>query len=451
MQDKPLAKTYRNLEVSQIMGAVQAGNSCAVVGIGSSGKSNLLRFLQRPDILEDRLGPEWDRYLLIYVDGNKLIEHSVWGLLELMLHQTTLALEERDGAATEIIGAIDELYDKSIQTQAREFAVRYLDRALHLVRTRLDLRLVFLLDEFDALYKQLPATGFSALRALRDEHKYRLTYLVATRQEWRLLRNEPTVTEAFEELVSPQIIWLGPYSEPDARDMLERLAARHGKPLDGFTQRTILKETGGHPGLLSAAYKTAVEYLKPLERSLRSSTRVWDECRRIWYSLPADEQQMVGTLAADPDNNPPTGPVLARLRNKGLVTEIAHLRYALFSNLFRDCIVQLKLHTGPQIRVDRALRTIEIGDKQIEGLPPLPFNLLDYLERHRERACSRAELIRHLYPDESQHDSTGSADGRLDTVVTRLRRAIEDDPGEPRYILTVRGHGYRLADGQAGT
>jgi DNA-binding winged helix-turn-helix (wHTH) protein len=450
MQDQPLSKTYRHREVTQILSTIQAGDSCAVIGIGSAGKSNLLRFLQRSDILEDRLGPEWDRYLFVYVDGNKLIECSTWGLLELMLHQTTLALEERDGTAAEIVDRLDELYDKVIQAETRDFAVRYLDRALHQVRQRLGLRLVFLLDEFDALYEQLPASGFSALRALRDEHKYRLCYLVATRQEWRRLRQEPAVTEAFEELVSPQTVWVGPYAEPDAREMLDRLATRHDKPLDGSTQRAILKETGGHPGLLRAAYRTAVERPIALGRSLRSSHRILDECRRIWYSLPSAEQQAVGGMAAAPGNNPPTGPVLARLRDKGLVIELAPSKYALFSRLFGDCIVRLKLHTGAQVCVDRDLHIVLVGDRRIHDLPPLPFKLIDYLERHRDRACSRVELIRHLYPDEPETEGT-SADGRLDTNVRRLREAIELDSSDPQYVLTVRGYGYRLSDGQAGT
>ena len=32
----------------------------------------------------------------------------------------------------------------------------------------------------------------------------------------------------------------------------------------------------------------------------------------------------------------------------------------------------------------------------------------------------------------------------VDVQMTRLRRKIEDDPGEPKYLLTVRGQGYRL-------
>jgi len=34
----------------------------------------------------------------------------------------------------------------------------------------------------------------------------------------------------------------------------------------------------------------------------------------------------------------------------------------------------------------------------------------------------------------------------IDVQVTRLRRKIEPDPGFPRYLRTVRGHGYRLVD-----
>ena len=38
-----------------------------------------------------------------------------------------------------------------------------------------------------------------------------------------------------------------------------------------------------------------------------------------------------------------------------------------------------------------------------------------------------------------------AAGGRaVDVAVTRLRRKIESTPGAPRYLLTVRGRGYRL-------
>ena len=44
------------------------------------------------------------------------------------------------------------------------------------------------------------------------------------------------------------------------------------------------------------------------------------------------------------------------------------------------------------------------------------------------------------------HPPTADATGRaIDVQVTRLRRKIEPDPKNPRYLQTVRGIGYRLA------
>jgi DNA-binding response OmpR family regulator len=47
-------------------------------------------------------------------------------------------------------------------------------------------------------------------------------------------------------------------------------------------------------------------------------------------------------------------------------------------------------------------------------------------------------------------DSAGIADTRLDSIVKRVRKRIEPDPQEPRYLLTVRGHGFQLLDNLGG-
>jgi DNA-binding response OmpR family regulator len=65
------------------------------------------------------------------------------------------------------------------------------------------------------------------------------------------------------------------------------------------------------------------------------------------------------------------------------------------------------------------------------------------------QVCSRDELIKHLYPEDSSLGGGGVTDNRLDSVVKRLRKQIEPNPKEPKYILTVRGHGFRLDDSAA--
>jgi two-component system phosphate regulon response regulator OmpR len=53
---------------------------------------------------------------------------------------------------------------------------------------------------------------------------------------------------------------------------------------------------------------------------------------------------------------------------------------------------------------------------------------------------SRAELMSEMGRDHWQ-----SQDRAIDVQITRLRRKIEANPKEPRYLQTVRGSGYMLA------
>lgn len=74
-------------------------------------------------------------------------------------------------------------------------------------------------------------------------------------------------------------------------------------------------------------------------------------------------------------------------------------------------------------------------------LTPLEFKLLAVLIRHRGRALSRQQLI-----DEAWGADTFVVDRVVDNQVANLRRKIEPDPSEPRYVRNIRGFGYRFDD-----
>jgi DNA-binding response OmpR family regulator len=72
-------------------------------------------------------------------------------------------------------------------------------------------------------------------------------------------------------------------------------------------------------------------------------------------------------------------------------------------------------------------------------LAPSELKLLLYLAASPEQVFSRQQLLESVW----EHSYHG--DARLvDACVRRLRHKIEDVPGEPRYIQTVRGFGYRF-------
>ena len=91
--------------------------------------------------------------------------------------------------------------------------------------------------------------------------------------------------------------------------------------------------------------------------------------------------------------------------------------------------------------VDPATHAVTRGGQAVL-LRPKEYELLHALLRRGGRVATRTELLREVWGyQESVISRT------LDTHVGELRRKLEEDPGRPRHILTVRKTGYRLAVG----
>ena len=73
------------------------------------------------------------------------------------------------------------------------------------------------------------------------------------------------------------------------------------------------------------------------------------------------------------------------------------------------------------------------------GLRPKEFELLMALVRRRGDVVSRLDLLREVWGYDADVVSR-----TVDTHVAELRRKLEDDPANPRYIHTIRKAGYRL-------
>lgn len=445
MTSNPFPLSFRATEVNRILSIVQTGDSCSLVGIGSVGKSNLLRFLQQEDVHRAKLGQEWDKYLFVYINTNKLLGQSDWGLFELMLHQLLAELSRKE-IDPEILQAVDNLYGRATESVTQHLALRYLDRAISTICGRLGFRLVFLFDEFDHLCRTLPSQTFAALRALRDDNKYFLMYVVTTRVDLQRLSDGKTDIEAFEELVTPNTIWLMAYSEDDARLMLRRLAERHHiEMMNEAGIRKILSKTGGHPGLILTAFNIVYKQSENLDDLKATNKQVQDECQRIWHSLAEDEQMVLANLVSGGKHNATLPEMMERLLMKGLVGGNWAKPNKIFSTLLADYILSEKPVIGAHIYIDRKKRIVFVDDRAIEGLALLEYKLIEFLDGRRQQVVTRDEIIAYLYPDAKV--ANGISDNRIDSIVKRLRKVIEADPNHPRFILTVRGHGLELVDG----
>ena len=106
------------------------------------------------------------------------------------------------------------------------------------------------------------------------------------------------------------------------------------------------------------------------------------------------------------------------------------------------------LETGPdkvagmqfgRLEIDPGARTVKLDGKD-KPLTAYQFDLLLALAERAGRVLSREQLI-----DAVKGEALEPFDRSIDVHVGRLRAAIEDDPRQPKRIITVRGSGYVFA------
>ncbi|MBI3792160.1 MAG: response regulator transcription factor [Gemmatimonadetes bacterium] len=98
----------------------------------------------------------------------------------------------------------------------------------------------------------------------------------------------------------------------------------------------------------------------------------------------------------------------------------------------------MTVHAFGDIRVEvESRRVFKRGAEVL--LRPKEFDLLVALLRHAGRVVSRARLLREVWGYEASVVSR-----TVDTHLLELRRRLEDDPAQPRHLVTLRGAGYRL-------
>jgi two-component system alkaline phosphatase synthesis response regulator PhoP len=98
-----------------------------------------------------------------------------------------------------------------------------------------------------------------------------------------------------------------------------------------------------------------------------------------------------------------------------------------------------------ELRLDIRKQETFKGGRRIE-LTHKEFRLLEFLLRHPGEVISRDEFLSRVWGEEVYVTPRN-----VDTHMASLRRKIEDDADRPRYILSIRGAGYKLNEDPAGS
>jgi DNA-binding response OmpR family regulator len=100
------------------------------------------------------------------------------------------------------------------------------------------------------------------------------------------------------------------------------------------------------------------------------------------------------------------------------------------------------------IQIDEKNHSVAVNGRPV-SLTPTEYDLLLFLYKHQGSLCRREDILMEVFhfsdPDPNAEKSL------LNTHMGRLRAKVEVDPGNPRFILTVRSQGYKLDPHPEGT
>lgn len=314
---------FRKEDVEYITQKWQASASCAVVGIGSAGKSNLLQHLIDPDVQAHYMGESAASFKSIVIDANMLgplpspnapdaEQVRCWAGYELMMHRLYLAFYPfgmlSPDEARRFYDCYTALQDGTNPLYAY-MALRYFELGLEFFM-RKNIKIAFLFDEFDEMLRQMPVKFFQTLRGIRDANKNRIVYLTFTRSPLVTVverLNIPMLDiEPFIELFTDNVHYVGPYNETDARQMVEDLSRRNKISYPEPVPTLLLQATGRYAGILRAGFNLLEEFsnvnlaeqdVDSMASLLASKPAIRTECRTIWTSLNRSEQYVLKAVA----------------------------------------------------------------------------------------------------------------------------------------------------------
>ncbi len=343
---------YRKSEIQRILTAVQAGECVAVIGLSGAGKSNLVGFLYH------RAPPTPGLPAFLLLDGNRAQPRTWNGLIRLI------------GQA--LVGPVSQIGD-----------LTSLESALERKISRSQDGLCLLFDRYDALSPEERALASGPLRAMRDEFKYQLTFVITTR---RL----PEPNDELAELFYANTLWLGPLSPPDARWSVEQYIKRRSLAWEEAAIAQLIRLSGGYPSLLRACCEAWADAGNPAAipdfETLRDHPAVQRRVLEFWADRPTPED----------------------LRRSGLARQ-------------------------PLLSTAQSAVSAESPD-----LTASEHRLLAWFQAHPGEVCGKDDLIRAVWPEDRVID--GLRDDSLAQLIRRLRQKIG-----AMLVQTIPGRGYRYA------
>ena len=437
----------RQDDATYILQRVTEDDCCAVVGVSNTGKSYLLRSLAR----QEAPAGTGTQPIFVYVDFNLMLEATEQGFYELILRCLAEELALIDPGA-DALPPLQQAYQTLVAPPSSFQVPLSFSEGLTAVCGTSAGEIVLLFDEFDEPFEQIEGRAFLNLRALKDKYRQRLSYVTATNRRLSNIRRGRDVDE-FVELFEPFTRFLGPLDRTDVDKIISWVAEQEGYTFDDQDHAFLYHHADGHLGILLAVCRALGEVTgepvrdagqdwlihRQVREQLDTDINVQAECRKLWEDLTeAQQDALMAILGGEEDLDERAA---ESLRHKGLIRGPDLL---LFSPVFEGFVRRQRLTRRRRlegVRVDVESGNVWVDGRQTPTLTDLEYRLLLLLYGRINQICDKYQIVESVWGEEyiDQVD-----DARIDKLISRLRSKIERDSSNPRYLITVRGRGYKL-------
>ncbi|MDE2591211.1 MAG: winged helix-turn-helix domain-containing protein [Patescibacteria group bacterium] len=424
----------RYVELEQLLTYIKDGNSAQLIGVPGVGRGNLCKFLvYNHNVRINHLGGDQTRYHFVFTNFAEVKNRPLGDVLKFMFLQLVSSLHERRNEDAFI--KTDTMFKKALSYKDELVLFQGLKDAVDYLVHEKDLHIIFLFERFELYIPLLTDNFFVHLRSLRERAKYRFSVVFSLNRPLEDLV-EPKILADFYEFFAGHIVYVGLSDKPGIQFRIAYLQQLADKKLTKTQMETLTELTGGHGKLMRLgaeallASTTTVE--KNMEQFLLSQKTIQGALFEIWSFLTPSEQHF---LSKKPKETPPEF-----LIDVGLIIPKGTLAISLLKPFLTKEDSQTDTY---KIMYDVTTNTIKKGDINIsEKLTAAEFRLLQFFLEHKNTILDRDTIISAVWKDTAT--TAGVTDQALDQLIFRLRKKLEEDPNNPRYIITVKGRGIKF-------
>jgi len=430
----------RFAEIEQLLALIKDGKSAQLIGMPGVGRGNLCKFLvYNHNIRVKHLGDAQTQFHFVFINFAEVKNRPLGDVFKFIFLELVSSLHERH--VEDLFEKTDALFKKSLSYKDDLVLFQGLKDAIDFLVHEKNLHIIFLFERLEQYIPILTDDFFVHLRSLRERAKYKFSVVFSVT---RPLEDsiEPKVLADFYEFFAGHTVYLSLTDSHGIKFRINYLQQLAGKKIPQKQLDDLLSITGGHGKLMRLGAEALLvtekmpENQEALEAFLLSQKTIQGALFELKSFLTPSELHVLSQIANG--QNPTEQSVF--LQNIGLLTSANVFTIPLFA---KNLAAQHSDKNTAHITYDSTTDTIRRDDMVIsENLTAAEFRLLKYLLEHQEAILDRETIISSVWKDTAT--TAGVTDQALDQLIFRLRKKIEEDPNNPKYIQTVKGRGIKF-------